>query len=129
MIILLSIGYTHLYTNKYYIYIISLKHIVYIYIIYICWRFLMKFKLFSLFLFVTISHYPSRPRPRVFILYFHEFNIFHPSSCYIYIHIEYIENAGNGGPRSGWWMTPRLSHSGQSNKPCTAIFHGFSLLH
>lgn len=26
-------------------------------------------------------------------------------------------------------MTPRLSHSGQSNKPHTAIFHGFSLLH
>lgn len=70
--------------------------------------FFSKFLSFSLSLFVTISHRPSHPRLRVFILYFHEFNIFHPSSCTTHIHINIVRARATEDPvlGDGW---PRVS--------------------
>jgi len=70
--------------------------------------FFSKFLSFSLTLFVTISHRPSHTRLRVFILYFHEFNIFHPSSCSTHIHINIVRVRAMEDPvlGDGW---PRVS--------------------
>lgn len=68
----------------------------------------------SIFIFFFISLSFSDPlSPSVFI-----YNI---STSLIFFfppprHVRRGEG-NNRGPRPGWWMTPRLSHSGQSNKP------------